>query len=168
MMKHYRNSRNATKPSFPTKPICIMQWWQEKQEQVAVPREGPSKKELNKLARKEGKKKGKDAEEEAVHSLATIPSGSSPNVMLHDQPAGGSIITFHPAHPPILTRHTIALLSSKSSAPSLISSASSVPPHVATLGSVDGTSTLSGDAFIAKFIARQNGLLLCGAENDYW
>lgn len=132
-------------------------------------REGPSKKELNKLARKEGKKKGKEAgADDAADSATASPISPSPNMATVGAKSETNVITFHPAHPPTLTRHVLALLPPKTQLPTLLSSGSSTSPHVANMGSADGKSTLSGDAFIAKFIARQHGLTLCGAENDNW
>lgn len=132
-----------------------------KEKKVAVPqpevkRDGPSKKELNKLARKEGRKAGKsNTGEEKVAAISgvagattTVPASSSMTS------SAGLCLTVHPSAECELSRSVLALLAPQAAITITPSTSTDTPAHQPYLTG-GGSGSISGDVNIARFLCRQ-------------
>ncbi len=138
-----------------------------KKEKKPVPpqapaREGPSKKELNKLKRKAGRSKGNDEDSVTNATSLTTPTETSTN-----QPkvvSTGELLLFvNSAHPADLTQLVSQL--TKSTLKVEVTDESTVPMLVG-----GGSGSISGDSAIARYLVRSasstQGSLY--SENDIW
>jgi hypothetical protein len=151
----------------------------------APAREGPSKKELNKLAKKEKKATHTgDAAAAPAPAAVAIPVASAPVVALPAAAASGSSgITFHAQSAPMVTRIVMALLGVDLP---ITESPPASPVHQAYLHSPSANGGLGGsicgDYAIARYICRAHGAQLlhpaapsdaaaltwCASEVDQW
>ena len=135
-----------------------------KKEKKAVPppveREGPSKKELNKQARKEKRKGGGDDAEAPEASAApstpspvvakSVPVAVVPAAATTVAVAATGVVFSASSFPPVLTLATSALV--KGTPLTYSSSPATHQPYLAS--AVLGQSTIAGDTTIAKYLVR--------------
>mmetsp|Transcript_36891 Transcript_36891/g.80345 ORF Transcript_36891/g.80345 Transcript_36891/m.80345 type:complete len:379 (-) Transcript_36891:1-1137(-) len=158
--------------------------------QEAPAREGPSKKELNKLKKKEKKaaySEGKAPDEGAAPAPLPVPVAAAvaPKPVASASPVvtGSCGITFHPQSAPAVTRTVMALLGVSIPVTESAAGTPEHPPFLHSPAACGGLgASVSGDYTIARFLCREHGPQLlhpvapsdtaamswCASEVDQW